>query len=381
MDHGKIKGEKDMRQPNSKQVAELTEKLKSQGDITEQEADTVRSLFLRDFAKAKLEPKSPEFDRELFNGLTKFAETALGLIKQEKTGIFISSFPNLPPNPSLYICRDLYETVHEISGLLPVTDTVAIFNVCFDKSAKGKNETIEINGADILKDTHRSEWEDFGYNGHTTFWGYRPDYLGFFRRSNIKKAFGNYETIPVVLDPFLHYAMDFFFKQAEYDVINEQDILSCAVTHLINRKKIPFLIYGYIYNDIREDMSLEGCEHNNYIAVDAGLARKITKAVQENEQRIIAEMTDLGAIRPSKDYDYINSLIYDIEECSGAGWLVRSGGVNETFSDGNWYRFDNYRETVNLASRLLEETLKYGKTINCTKDEESEKDIWIAEGR
>jgi hypothetical protein len=36
---------------------------------------------------------------------------------------------------------------------------------------------------------------------------------------------------------------------------------------------------------------------------------------------------------------------------------------------------------VNLASRLLEETLKYGKTINCTKDKESEKDIWITEGR
>jgi hypothetical protein len=379
-----------MRQPDSKRIAELTEKLKSQGDITEQEADSIRSLFFREFAEKKLNPKSPKFDREMFNALVKFAETTLNLTKQGQSGMFVSSFPTLLPDFTYYVDWDIYEIMREIKDNLPLKDRIAIFNVSFDQPENKEKQPDIINKADTLRNIKPEVWTFLGHSRwHPShiFWGYWTDRLGFFRRNNVSEIFKGYANIPVVSDPFLYFAAEFFFNESNYNIINTSNILSCAVISLINSKNIPFVIYGDIYNnideiyedvnDIYEDIDVTESDQDNYIAVEAKLARKITQTVQKNEKHIIAEMKEKGVIRPLEDDRDVYLKMSEIEEKIGVKKLVNNFIVDER----DWFEFDDYYKMIDLASNLLNETLKYGRTINRAREESAEEDIWIAEGR
>lgn len=221
-----------MRYPDSKEIIRLTEKLKTQGDITEQEADNIRLLFSRNCARTKLNPKSVKFDAGLFDALIKFAETALGFVKQEKFGIFISSFPALPSDFSYYGNYDIYAMLREIKKNLPPKDRIAIFNVSFDRSERWKKQTVIINETDIFKNTELETWVSLDYGScYSYFSGYRPDCFGFFRRRDMNKIFKDYTDLSVVSDPFLHFTAEFFFNHAGYNIINTSDILSCDTAH------------------------------------------------------------------------------------------------------------------------------------------------------
>lgn len=357
-----------MRYPDSKEIIRLTEKLKTQGDITEQEADNIRLLFSRNCARTKLNPKSVKFDAGLFDALIKFAETALGFVKQEKLGMFISSFPALPSDFSYYGNYDIYAMLREIKKNLPPKDRIAIFNISFNQSKNGKNQAGIINGTDVFKNTKRETWVSLDYgNCYSYFSGYRPDCFGFFRRRDMNKIFKDYTDLSVVSDPFLHFAAEFFFNHAKYNIINTSDILPCAVIHLINSRNIPFLIYG--------DMDLDEYRYENHVAVEAETARKITQAVK-NRKHIIEEMKEKGVIRPLKDDSDVYSRMSYITESTGAAGLIRY-----VIDIRDWYEFDDYYRTINLASELLGEIIKYGKTIDQAKDEIAEEDIWIMEER
>jgi hypothetical protein len=370
-----------MRHPDPKRITELTEKLKTQGDITEQEADSVRSLFLKKFAEIKLNSESPKFDRELFDALVKFAETALNLVKQEQPGIFISSFPAVLSDPSYYADPGICKIINKIRDNLLPKDRAAIFNVSFDQYEEKHADSVN---TDILKNTKREKWIFLDYVGYfpsnsffspsCSFWGYRPDCLGFFRRRSINKIFGNYANILAVSDPFIYSTAEFFFNHAGYNIINTSDILSCAVIQLINSKNIPFVVYGDICD---KGPNPEKYEYDNYIAVEAGLARRITETVGKNKKHIIVEMREKGIIRPlkAKDDDDVYSKTSGIERSPGAERLIRR--VTETPDVRDWFEFDDFNKMTDFARDLLCEALKYGKTIDRAREESAEEDIWI----
>ena len=356
-----------MRYLNSKEIIGLTEKLKSQGDITEQEADGIYSLFSRNCARTKFNPKSAKFDAGLLDALKKFTNTALSFVKQEKLGMFISSFPALPSDFSYYGNYDIYAMLREIKKNLPPKDRIAIFNVSFDRSERWKKQTVIINETDIFKNTELETWASLDYGScYSYFSGYRPDCFGFFRRRDINKIFKDYTDLSVVSDPFLHFAAEFFFNHAKYNIINTSDILPCAVIHFINSRNIPFIVYG--------DMDLDEYRYENHVAVEAETARKVTQAVRRNGKYIIEEMKEKGIIRPLKDDSDIYSRFSEIDESTGAEGLVRY-----VVDVRDWYEFDDYYRAIDFACSLLNETLKYGRTTEQAKEEALGEDIWITE--
>jgi hypothetical protein len=146
------------------------------------------------------------------------------------------------------------------------------------------------------------------------------------------------------------------------------------VIQLINSKSIPFVVYG----DIRDkDPNPEKYEYDNHIAVEAGLARRITETVGKNKRFIIAEMREKGIIRPlkAKDDDDVYSRTSGIERSPGAERLI--GRVTETPDVRDWFEFDDFNKMTDFARDLLCETLKYGKTIDRAREESAEEDIWI----
>jgi hypothetical protein len=356
-----------MRYPDTEEIVGLTEKLKSQGDITEQEADGIYSLFSRNCARTKFNPKSAKFDAGLLDALKKFTNAALDLVRQEKFGIFISSFPALPSDFSYYGNYDIYATLREIKKNLPPKDRIAIFNVSFDRSENGENQAGIINGTDVFKNAKRETWVFLEHNRYRSYFsGYRPDRFGFFRRRDMNGIFENYTDIPVVSDPFVYFTAEFFFNYAKYNIINTSDILSCAVIWLVNSRNIPFLLYG--------DMDLDEYGYENRIAVEAETSRRITQAVRRNGKYIIEEMKEKGIIRPLKDDSDIYSRFSEIDESTGAEGLVRY-----VVDVRDWYEFDDYYRAIDFACSLLNETLKYGRTTEQSKNEALEEDIWITE--
>jgi hypothetical protein len=352
-----------MKTPDTKQIAELTEKLKSQGDITEREAESMRSLFYSKRMKTELNPKSSKFNPELFDAFMEFTNVALNMIKHEKAGIFLTSFVF----PSRLICREINELLQEILEKLPLRDRISIFNTSYELF---KPEEGTVNGINIRENMMMETWVFLNCGIHDfSFYGYNPGCLGAFRRSNLRKAFKNYADIPVVFDPFRYFAAGFFFEHADFNITDVSDILSDAVICLINSQNIPFLLYG--------DMDpKKGKCREEHIAVDAGLARRITKAVRKHGKDIIAEMKESGIIYPPKDIRLVYYKTARVSGMSGADRLKGKG-----FNRESWYEFDDYYRMIDFARDLLCEAVKYDKIINRARDKEAEEDIWITEGR
>lgn len=143
---------------------------------------------------------------------------------------------------------------------------------------------------------------------------------------------------------------------------------------LINSKSIPFVVYG----DIRDkDPNPEKYEYDNHIAVEAGLARRITETVGKNKRFIIAEMREKGIIRPlkAKDDDDVYSRTSGIERSPGAERLIRR--VTETPDVRDRFEFDDFdfNRMTNFAYDLLCEALKYGRTTDRAREEAAEEDV------
>jgi hypothetical protein len=70
-------------------IYELIQKLKTQGDITIEEADWIYSLFSRDAMYTTLYPSSPKFNSELSQALQEWYEVVAEKIKADERGNFV----------------------------------------------------------------------------------------------------------------------------------------------------------------------------------------------------------------------------------------------------------------------------------------------------
>ena len=358
-----------MKHPDPKRITELAEKIEAQGDITEQEADSIRSLFSQNCAKTKLNSKSARFDSGLLDSLNGFIKLVLDLTKQGKSGVFISSFPVCPP---YYVHPELKEPLQNIIENLSPKDRAAIFNISLNPLRDGEEI---VNGINVFENTSSDRWVLMDYSIHhsSSLYGFCPRCLGAFRRDGLKKAFENYADISVVSDPLHYLAAGFYFDYSGYNIICSEDILSDAVVSFINSKHIPFLVYG--------SMSLFWNKYmNERIAVESELARRITEAVRKSGKDIIEEMKNEGLIYHSKStadiyFDYLKQSYKAIIRGSKNKGIFRL--VNKGFNAEEWYRFNDYHRMIDFARNLLNEILKYGKMIDRAREEEAEEDVWV----
>lgn len=78
-----------MKLPSAEDIRRLTQKLKTQGDITIEEADWIYSLFSRDAMYTTLYPSSPKFNSELSQALQEWYEVVAEKIKADERGNFV----------------------------------------------------------------------------------------------------------------------------------------------------------------------------------------------------------------------------------------------------------------------------------------------------
>jgi len=78
-----------MKHPDANEIRQLTQKLKTQGDISLKEADRIYSLFSENSIKTKLNCYSRKYDRELLLSLEEWYNAAAEEIKRGRRGNFI----------------------------------------------------------------------------------------------------------------------------------------------------------------------------------------------------------------------------------------------------------------------------------------------------
>lgn len=78
-----------MKLPSAEDIRRLTQKLKTQGDITIEEADWIYSLFSRDAMYTTLYPISPKFNSELSQALQEWYEVVAQKIRNGERGNFV----------------------------------------------------------------------------------------------------------------------------------------------------------------------------------------------------------------------------------------------------------------------------------------------------
>ena len=91
-------------------------------------------------------------------------------------------------------------------------------------------------------------------------------------------------------------------------------------------------------------------------------------------------MEGKGLIYHSKrDADTYSKYLELIE--GDMSWESKKNGIvrliTKDFNAEEWYRFDDYHRMINFACNLLNEILRYGRTIDSAREKDAEEDVWV----
>ena len=334
-----------MRHPEPKRVAELNEKLKEQGDITEKEAGEINSLFSEHCVKTKLNFNSIKFEPGLQKSLLSLLETAAELVSHKHYGIFISSF-----SMASYVFDNFKfkDPVSSFLKLLPARDRIAAINISPSLREKLPQETMEILYNLDENPPIKLENKRFMYTTSRT---------GIFRLPELNRIFELCTDMSCLVPNSLSYEEDKFFyekkkERADYNPKKDNSItvpciISEAILHFIEKHNSPNMVFKTFLSSQCYDLSR--------ILVDADTAKKIKNVIQTLQGNITAELRDSG-------------LIYNLRKAETNPEIIKCN-------------FSDFDTLMDYSRRLLEEALKYGMIIDQAKDKTLEEDSWILEGR
>jgi hypothetical protein len=255
-----------MRHPEPKRVAELNEKLKEQGDITEKEAGEINSLFSEYCVKTKLNFNSIKFEPGLQKSLLSLLETATELVSHKHYGIFISSFSMASYVFDNFKFKDPM-TVSRFLSFLPARDRIAAINISPSLREKLPQETMEILYKLDENPPKKLDNKRFMYTTSRT---------GIFRLPELNRIFELCTDMSCLVPNSLSYEEDKFFyekkkERADYNPKKDNSIpVSCiisdAILYFIEKHNIPNMVFKTFSGSQYYDLSR--------ILVDTDTAKK-----------------------------------------------------------------------------------------------------------
>jgi hypothetical protein len=331
-----------MKLPDAKYIREITEKLKAQGDITEDEADKIHLLFSKSCVNTKLNSRSDKFNPELTESFLYLLETAIELVSRKCYGVYISSFSMAP-----YIFNsDLKEPVIRFFNLLPARDKIAEFNI--SSSLKKKLPESTVNAL--------NNWgEKVFVKSHTNFiYGtLRP---GIFRTRGLDVIFKLCADLsPLVIYPFLHNnnERNFYFRNGSKfyfeisNVIPVPRIMSDVIVSYVRKNDIPHMVFGTL-SLIPDEDEPQIVFYKKGIMADARVVGKIKDTARAAQAKITAVLEDSNLI-----------------------WKLHDNPVSK-YQECEYSDFDR---VISLAYRLFCDFLKHDRATDHAKEETEE--IWM----
>lgn len=331
-----------MRHPDPKYIIKLKEKLEKYGDITEEEADKVYSLFSENCINTKLNPASKNFNPELKDSLLLFLETSTKLASRQHYGFFISSF-----SMASHVFRNPYlgKSLYNFLKLLPVKERIAGFNISLSLKEKLSQKTIE-----VLKTRNEEPpkklYEDFIYT---------TSRVGFLRLCGLDKVFELCTDISgLAIDPF-SYKRDkilYTYNYKKEEKISESRITADTVISFIEDNDIPHITFEAVSAIVYPVLSSSYCLDFDCwgILVDNETAQKINRALPVFRKGIMSELINLDIV--SHKVSDSESYVYD-------------------------YNLSDFNILIEFSRKIFDEVLRHGMIINQAREEEAEEDVWM----
>jgi len=202
----------------SNEILDLTEKLRSGRDITEDEANSIKKLFTNNMLKTKLNDRSSKFDSQLENALVEWYRAVADALCAGRTGNFANTiylwFYYMPETPFFFdsgLFSSLSNSATNSENIFKITHTV-----CFPQ----KTGKIAAEKSSVEFMFFTVEGELFSDRAVKTY-GFRFDFYGDLIKSDLYPFVRNY--VPIVSPGFENFN-EHFYKIQNDSYVSKQNL-------------------------------------------------------------------------------------------------------------------------------------------------------------
>jgi len=285
--------------PDAGRIYEITEKFRSEGDISPEEADEVYSLLSNKCIKNKLNPERPSYEPETEQALLCWFREILAA---DRPGMFLATFP-LDKRINTFKFRDIWL---DIARKMSPVDRIAfvedrgILNKLPDKDVK---------------------FVRFGYLSSI----YSITRAGFFRRYGLLEELNRCAPVSAISSYSGYEHRHLYFDGVE----NIQTVASDAVCHFVKKEYLKHLAVKYFGE--KEWVFLMKRDEAEIIEE---IAEKVPGMIERMARRESLEIKD-GNVHTPRHYLFLDDLVQEIGDAYRFRIRLKEEREKET-EDDSW---------------------------------------------